>query len=143
MTNAAYPRKAHHAAVAGMASGLGLSRPLRRLVGWTTTALTRTLQRRRLRRLRRMAIRQLEALDDRLLTDIGVLRDQIPELIDLLLSRRKPDCVAESPPRRWATAGIGDQDFRNLGGGANADCRLERQLLSAAPAGLGREVTPR
>ena len=148
MTSAAYPGKLHRAP-AGMASWLELNRPLRRLVEWTTTALARTLQRQGLRRLRRMAIHQLEALDDRLLTDIGLFRDQIPEFIDLLLSQERAGLhtqISASPLAncRYQTERMaGDRDFRTLGGGSNANCQLARELLSAAPAGLGQEIAPR
>ena len=53
------------------------------------------------RRRRRIAIAQLKALDDRLLADIGVQRNDIERTVDAMLARRN-DTV--SPPAALAVS---------------------------------------
>ena len=49
-----------------------------------------------LRRRRRIAIAQLKALDDRLLADIGVQRNDIERTVDSMLAARRDDTVSPS-----------------------------------------------
>lgn len=60
---------------------LPLERPAR-------SGQTSLMIRLRLWRARRVAIRELSSLDDRLLRDIGIERDRIPDAVDSILNRR-------------------------------------------------------
>ena len=97
-------RRLQARAVAAAFAGLGsaIARPVR--------ALFRSLAR---SRREGQAIRQLAALDDRILNDIGISRDQIPAAVTGLLTRTGPDQRAAAPTRLRPRAVVTvDEDSR-------------------------------
>ena len=72
-------------------------RPVGRIVAGLSTALLSGLRSLRLWRRRRVALRELQSLDDRMLKDIGVPRGQIFHVVESLL--RDP---ADQPAPRSA-----------------------------------------
>jgi uncharacterized protein YjiS (DUF1127 family) len=72
---------------------------------------------------RRAAVRQLYALDDRLLRDIGIPREQVGAVVDAML-RAGPVAEATQPSREVDAGGTGDVTDR--------DASNDRHYRSAA-----------
>ena len=82
-------------------------RPVRRVVTGLAAVLLSGARVLRLWRCRRVALRELQSLDDRMLKDIGVPRGQILHVVDSLLrdpaDRPAPRSAEVLPLRRGAT----------------------------------------
>jgi uncharacterized protein YjiS (DUF1127 family) len=86
MTSATYSKRWHRPS-AEIFAGSALRRGLRELIKLGSGTLAHASEQRRFWRLRRTEIRRLHALDNQLLADLGLSRDDIPGVVDLALCR--------------------------------------------------------
>jgi uncharacterized protein YjiS (DUF1127 family) len=152
MTSAAHSSTPHRA-TAGVLPAPAVRDGLRVLADWTSSLIAGPMQRRSLRRARRKSIAQLRALDDQLLADIGVCRDQIPDLVDLMLCQQGMEarCTlmlrqaqhedrggAGAPPLPLAGEGRGE----GRAGGSTLTLPSLTRRATPSPAGAGEGLTP-
>ena len=81
-------------------AAVGVVRGMNRWLGRGLSALGRA-------QARRVAVRQLYALDDRLLRDIGIPREQVGVVVEAMF-RGHPVAEATQPSRQVDTGGSGD-----------------------------------
>ena len=97
-------------------AAVGVVRGMNRWLGRGLSALGRA-------QARRVAVRQLYALDDRLLRDIGIPREQVGVVVDAMF-RGGPVAEATQPSREVDAGGTGDT--------AALDASNDRHYQSAA-----------